>query len=74
VEDHQKAKENNMEDYQLRVIEEADELDVKIHKLESFLRLPPKNVLLPELTRLNRQLDAMRLYSYILHNRIKHFI
>jgi len=63
-----------MKDYQLRVIEEADELDIKIRKLTNFLLKPQNTILLPELTRLNRQLDAMRLYSYILHNRIKHFI
>lgn len=63
-----------MEDYQVRVVEEADELDTKISKLESFLRTPPINVNIPELERLKRQVDAMRLYSYILHNRIKHFV
>jgi len=64
-----------MEDYQTRVVEEADELDKKIEKLEAFTKnlffcgLPA-----PEAGRMLRQLDAMRLYSYILHNRIKHFL
>ena len=65
-----------MEDYQKRVIEEADELDNKIEKLETFLLNPSSYIKiteLPELGRLKRQADAMRLYSYILHNRIKHF-
>jgi len=62
-----------MEEYQKLVIIEADELDYKITKLEDFLRLPPININIPELNRLQRQADAMRLYSYILHNRIKHF-
>jgi len=62
-----------MEEYQRRVVEEADTLDVKIAKLETFLENPPININIPELSRLKRQADAMRLYSYILHNRIKHF-
>jgi len=63
-----------MKEYQIRVIEEADELDVKIKKLTNFLFASPSDLPLPELTRMNHQLDAMRLYSYILHNRIKHFL
>lgn len=62
-----------MKDWQNRVVIEADELDDKIKKLEAFLRLPPLDINIPELHRLQRQADAMRLYSYILHNRIKHF-
>lgn len=62
-----------MQEWQSRVVIEADELDAKILKLETFLSFP-NDVQPPELNRLARQLDAMRLYSYILHNRIKHFI
>jgi len=63
-----------MEEYQKRVIDEADQLDEKIKKLKCFIEYPPNSVGLPELNRLCRQLDAMQLYSYILHNRIKHFL
>ena len=64
-----------MQEYQLRVVEEADALDEKIIKLIAFLAEPKVlNVADPEYARLERQLDAMRLYSYILHNRIKHFL
>lgn len=64
-----------MKDYQVRVVEEADELDVKILKLSNFLDDSKSlNIAEPEYFRLKRQLDAMQLYSYILHNRIKHFI
>lgn len=62
-----------MEEYQKRVIDEADQLDEKIIKLETFLD-SDRHVDLPELFRLEHQLDTMRLYSYILHNRIKHFL
>jgi len=62
-----------MEEYQKRVIIEADELDDKITKLATFLAFP-NDVQPPELNRLEHQLAAMKLYSYILHNRIKHFI
>lgn len=62
-----------MEEYQKRVIDEVEELDVKIGKLEKFIENPPINIDVYEFNRLKHQADAMRLYSYVLHNRIKHF-
>ena len=63
-----------MEPHQERVIEERNQLDVKRMKLRAFIGgtvwrgLPEA-----EQSRLNRQLEAMTLYSDILAERINAF-
>lgn len=61
-------------DYQKRVIEEKDALDHKRGLLAAFIggslwRALPEQ----EQSRLNRQLEAMTLYSNILQERIQSF-
>jgi hypothetical protein len=57
-----------MEDYQLRVIKEAEELDSKISKLDVYLEsINQGDSLLVE------QINAMEDYSLILHKRIATF-
>jgi len=64
-----------MKDYQIRVVEEKEALDEKIHNLElytqseSFANLPTK----VEQDNLEFQLDVMCLYSRILEARISCF-
>lgn len=64
-----------MEDYQIRVIEEREALEEKIHNLElyieseSFANLPT----VAEQNNLEFQLDVMILYSKILEARINCF-
>jgi hypothetical protein len=63
-----------MQPYQQRVVEEAEQLDERIDKLFAFTD-HPQFKLIPEdeRDRMYRQLDAMRLYSLILHERIEAF-
>jgi len=64
-----------MKDYQIRVVEEKEELDEKIHNLELYIQseffanLPSKS----EQDNLEFQLDVMSLYSRILEARISCF-
>lgn len=63
-----------MQPHQERVVAEKSELDEKIVKLTSFIggsiyRTLPEQ----EQSRLNRQLEAMRLYSNVLTERIDAF-
>ena len=64
----------NMLDYQIRVVEEKDELDGKIERLakfkqsEQFVSVPKD-----EQDRLTQQLAVMREYSSILGERIAAF-
>lgn len=63
-----------MQPHQQRVVDEAEQLDERIDKLCSFIGQPPfKLVPEDERDRMYRQLDAMRLYSEILHERIEAF-
>ena len=64
-----------MEAYQERVIEEKRALDVKLKKLRYFVDNDAVFVGLPqaEKRRLNRQLNAMEAYSYVLGERIAAF-
>jgi hypothetical protein len=63
-----------MEDFQLRVVDEKRELDVKVQKLHMFMmsyrfeKLPQ-----PEKDRLERQHIAMCQYSGVLGERINGF-
>ena len=63
-----------MEAYQLRVIEEKKELDAKIKSLENFLKLEIfVKIEKSEQNRLKSQLNIMREYATILHQRIINF-
>ena len=63
-----------MEAYQLRVIEEKKELDAKIKSLENFLKLEIfVKIEKSEQNRLASQLNIMRDYAMILHQRIINF-
>ena len=63
-----------MEAYQLRVIEEKKELDAKIKSLENFLKLEIfVKIEKSEQSRLKSQLNIMREYATILHQRIINF-
>jgi hypothetical protein len=63
-----------MQPYQQRVVEEAEHLDERIDKLFAFTAHPHfKLVPEDERDRMYRQLDAMRLYSLTLHERIDAF-
>lgn len=59
--------------YQERVVEEKQELDLKIARLNSFLSDHPKSLSDVEYVLLAEQLKAMQLYSSILMQRIRHF-
>lgn len=64
-----------MAPYQKRVIDEKNELDVKIINLSKFVHGPLFEVLSDcERDRLQRQLGVMMLYSDILNERIQAFI
>lgn len=63
-----------MQPYQQRVVEEAEQLDERIDKLFAFTEHPHfKLINQAERDRMYRQLDAMRLYSLVLHERIEAF-
>ena len=63
-----------MRKYQLRVVIEKAELDIKIQRLDAFLASSQTNQVRPkELVRMVDQLDAMMLYSNILQSRISKF-
>ena len=63
-----------MQPYQQRVVEEAEQLDERIDKLFAFTEHPHfKLINQAERTRMYRQLEAMRLYSLTLHERIEAF-
>jgi len=62
-------------DWQLRVIQESAELDLKLKKLEEFITTNSgfKDLNLFEQTRLRDQRHHMAEYSKILHERMVHF-
>lgn len=64
-----------MNDYQMRVIKEKAELEVKIEALETFIESNPIFPTLPEEERglLQSQLDVMFGYAGILESRIELF-
>ena len=63
-----------MESYQERVIEEKQELDDRIDKLESFLLSGRAGAVVEdEIQRMNRQCAAMKEYSDVLGERIDAF-
>lgn len=63
-----------MQEYQNRVIEERQELDIKIGKLSDFtLSNKWADVLVDEQNRILKQLTAMVKYLHILDERIKAF-
>lgn len=64
------------EEYQVRVCEEARELDYKINKLSSFIKNPAAPFVIlnkDEQIRLKQQLMAMQYYLTILVERIENF-
>lgn len=67
---------NKLEPYQQRVVEEYDELEKKLVKLEAFIHDEGTHYKLldvREQVRLLRQYTLMRLYSEVLDERIKEF-
>lgn len=64
-----------MNDYQMRVIKEKEELEVKIESLEAFIKKNPIFQTLPKEERilLRFQLDVMSEYNGILESRIELF-
>lgn len=56
-----------------RVIAEKNELDIKIEKLEKFLKDVPENfeISIHQLYLLSEQLVCMKRYSFILNERLK---
>ncbi len=62
-----------LQPYQLRVLEEKQDLDMRIARLDEFAQRNPAFLVLPdaERERLNRQLDAQRALSAILGERIQ---
>jgi hypothetical protein len=63
-----------MQPYQQRVIQENDELLLKINALNDFLSRDDSTASPEEYTRMTRQLAAMREYAYILAERIEAFV
>lgn len=64
-----------MQAYQERVVEEKNELDIKIEKLTTFLKGEAYDKLNPaEQGRMAKQLDIMRSYSDVLGDRIRAFV
>ena len=64
-----------MQAYQERVVQEKKELDDKIDKLNTFSKVGFFQILpSAEQLRLSYQLEAMRVYSSILNERIENFI
>lgn len=64
-----------MQEWQQRVVDEANELDSKLQKLELFINTNPnfKNLNPYEAQRLKDQHYYMTKYSEVLHSRIVHF-
>lgn len=63
-----------MQDYQQRVVEELAELSKRFENLNSFLNGGRSlSVPLPELRRLYRQRQIMRMYWDVLNERIENF-
>lgn len=63
-----------MKDFQLRVVEEKRQLDLRISKLTAFLGSPEHNNLCKEEQELLCvQLGAMASYSVVLRTRIERF-
>lgn len=64
-----------MNDYQMRVVKEKAELEVKIENLEAFIERNPTFQTLPKEERglLQSQLDVMFGYAGILESRIELF-
>lgn len=63
-----------MQPHQERVVQEVKDLDEKISKLEPFLKGDIfKTLVEAEQERLKSQLDHMKAYSGILHERIEAF-
>jgi len=64
----------SMQDYQIRVVQEKEELDSKIEKLKTFLDSATSTaVSQEEVVRLKAQVKAMSEYSNILEERIANF-
>mgnify|MGYP001605334382 FL=1 len=66
----------DMQDFQKRVIEEKKELDIKIEKLDGFIRCNSTYKTLVQVGRMRllEQLEAMRWYTRILGERIAAFL
>lgn len=64
-----------MEEYQIRVVEEKESLDLKIKNLQSFVEnaMPGKNMTPHEKQDLGDQLRIMKQYQAILQSRINRF-
>lgn len=63
-----------MEQYQLRVIEEKEELDIKIKGLQNFIESDKfDNLPNPEKRDMEKQLTHMRVYTNVLQSRINRF-
>lgn len=63
-----------MNDFQLRVLKEKEELDVKINALCSFMVKDIfESLKLEEQFRLKKQFEIMKLYSAVLGERIANF-
>lgn len=64
-----------MKDYQTRVLQEKEELDLKIKNLQSFMETSEDFKSLPEFEKrdLGEQLNVMRHYSLVLQSRINRF-
>ena len=63
-----------LQPHQQRVVEEAEQLDDKITKLEAFLKSDKVSVVDgQEVTLLGTQLQAMKNYSDLLHARISYW-
>ena len=64
-----------MQDFQKKVMEEKKELDIKIEKLDGFIRCNATYKILSKVERMRllEQLEAMRWYTRILSERIVAF-
>lgn len=62
-----------MKDYQKRVINERNDLNTKLERLNAFLDDNHTNVILDELERLRKQTVVMQQYLEILDKRIEAF-
>jgi len=63
-----------MKDYQIRVLEEKNELDARISRLENFVKSETfVTVVDSDKDRLTHQLSVMKSYSAILGERIARF-
>ena len=58
-----------MEPYQMRVVDELSELNLKIGRLETFVNY--NQIVSPEAVLLSEQLEIMKSYAEILNKRIR---